>query len=116
MKQEDANLPFWHNISNFAIIVGGITHDLNGVLAAIYGYTELSFHVFNKNASDEDKKFIALKKLKVVRIYAGIFEYNKASQRILEKCGFEKEAYLKDEVYLDGQYNDIVLLGKIMRQ
>ena len=28
----------------------------------------------------------------IIRIFTGIFDYNKASQRVLEKCGFENDA------------------------
>ena len=33
-----------------------------------------------------------LKNLEIVRIYTGVFEFNIGSQRVLEKCGFVKEA------------------------
>jgi RimJ/RimL family protein N-acetyltransferase len=32
----------------------------------------------------------------IVRIYTGVFEYNHASQRVLEKCEYVKEAVLPD--------------------
>ena len=32
-------------------------------------------------------------KLSIIRIYTGIFDYNKSSQRVLEKCGFEIYGY-----------------------
>ncbi len=37
--------------------------------------------------------------LDIVRIHAGVFEYNIASQRVLEKCGFEKEGVFRKAVY-----------------
>ncbi len=40
------------------------------------------------------------------RIYAGVFEYNKASMKILVKNGFEREAILKKAVYKNGLYWD----------
>ncbi len=43
--------------------------------------------------------------LQLNRIYAGIFEHNLASMRVLEKCGFEKEAILRQAVVK----NNIVL-------
>jgi RimJ/RimL family protein N-acetyltransferase len=33
--------------------------------------------------------------LDIVRIHAGVFEYNRASQKVLEKCGFTKEGIFK---------------------
>lgn len=48
------------------------------------------------------------KQLDIVRIYTGIFEFNKASQRVLEKCGFQKEAVFKDAIYKNGKlYNEV---------
>ena len=45
----------------------------------------------------------------IARIYAGIFEYNTASMRLLEKCGFKKEAVLEKAVFKRGKlYNEIV--------
>lgn len=41
--------------------------------------------------------------LDLARIYAGIFEYNQASQRVLEKCGFEREGIFKKSVFKQGK-------------
>ena len=49
-----------------------------------YGFTELNFH----------------------KIYAGVYTPNKRSLRAAEKLGFEKEAVLKEEMYIDGVYHD----------
>lgn len=40
------------------------------------------------------------------RIYAGIFEYNKASARVLEKAGYALEARLRKSVTKDGKTVD----------
>jgi [ribosomal protein S5]-alanine N-acetyltransferase len=40
------------------------------------------------------------------RIYAGVFEYNIASMRVLEKAGFEKEAILKQSIAKEGKLYD----------
>ncbi len=48
------------------------------------------------------------KNLGIIRIHAGVFEFNKSSQRVLEKCGFEKEAVFKKSVTKKGViYNEI---------
>jgi len=41
-------------------------------------------------------------KLSVVRIQTGIFEFNNASQRVLEKCGFTKEAVFEKAITKNG--------------
>ncbi len=40
--------------------------------------------------------------LKLVRVWAGVFEYNTASQRVLEKCGFTREAVYRMAVVKNG--------------
>lgn len=51
--------------------------------------------------------------LDVHKVFARAFSDNLASIGSFLKGGFEKEAYLKDEVFVNGEYRDIVLLGKI---
>jgi RimJ/RimL family protein N-acetyltransferase len=46
--------------------------------------------------------------LGIVRIHTGIFEYNIASQRVLEKCGFKKEAIFEKAVFKNNQlWNEV---------
>lgn len=66
------------------------------VLAAVkklceYGFNELNF----------------------VRIEAPIFAFNKASQRVVEKAGFEKEGHLRKAYFKNGEYFDGVLYSII---
>ena len=42
-------------------------------------------------------------------IYCHIVEYNIASQRMTEKCGFKKEGLLRDRVYKNGKYYGITV-------
>lgn len=47
-------------------------------------------------------------KLGIVRVHAGVFEFNKVSQRVFEKCGFEKEGIFKKSVFKnDKLWNEI---------
>ena len=50
----------------------------------------------------------AFKTLDKVRVFTGVFEYNKASIRVLEKCGFEKEGVFKSALTKDGKLYDEV--------
>ena len=52
-------------------------------------------------------------KLGIIRIFTGVFDYNKASQRVLEKCGFEKEAIFKKSITKKGIIYDEVRFSKI---
>ena len=45
------------------------------------------------------------------KIILRAFSDNKAAIRSYEKTGFEREAYLKEEVCIDGVYRDVILMG-----
>ena len=45
-------------------------------------------------------------KLKLNRIYTGIFEYNLASMRVLEKNGFKKEGIFKNAIFKNDKIYD----------
>lgn len=46
------------------------------------------------------------RELDIVRIYTGVFEYNLASARVLEKCGFLKEAVFNKAICKNGEICD----------
>jgi RimJ/RimL family protein N-acetyltransferase len=49
------------------------------------------------------------KTMDIVRIHAGIFEFNPASMRVLEKCGFKREAIRENAVFKQGKvWNEMV--------
>ena len=76
--------------ANLFAIIGEPEHWGKGIageacaLVIKYGFTELNLH----------------------KIHAGIFSPNNRSLRAAEKLGFEKEAILKEEIYIDGKYHD----------
>lgn len=47
------------------------------------------------------------------KIMLRAFSDNTAAIRSYEKAGFEREAYLRDEVCIDGVYRDVILMGLI---
>lgn len=49
----------------------------------------------------------------VCRLYAGVFAYNLASARVLEKCGYELEGRLRKSITKNGQTIDSLLYAKI---
>jgi [ribosomal protein S5]-alanine N-acetyltransferase len=51
--------------------------------------------------------------LGIVRIHTGVFEYNIASQRVLEKCGFVKEGIFKKSVFKKNKLWDEIRYAKI---
>ena len=55
----------------------------------------------------------AFEELRLHKVFARAFADNMPSVMSFLKCGFEKEAHLKDEELINGEYRDIVFLGKI---
>lgn len=53
----------------------------------------------------------SFEELKLHRLFCRIYAENVASIRSCERAGFVKEAHLRDDVYVNNKYHDIVLLG-----
>lgn len=51
--------------------------------------------------------------LPLVRLEAPVFEWNPASMRVLEKCGFAREGVLRRSAFKDGRLIDTVLYARI---
>lgn len=45
------------------------------------------------------------------RVFLRVYADNAQAVRSYEKAGFVREAYLRDDVWVDGRYRDIVLMG-----
>lgn len=50
-------------------------------------------------------------KLKLHRLFLRVYADNGQAIRSYEKAGFVKEAYLHDDVFVNGRFRDIVLMG-----
>jgi len=55
----------------------------------------------------------AFKRLNLHKLRAGIYSRNVASLHAFQKAGFEKEAMLRNHVWFNGEYIDMILMGKI---
>ena len=51
--------------------------------------------------------------LALIRIFSGVFDYNKASQRVLEKSGFQLEGIFKRSICKNGQICDEYRYAKL---
>ena len=51
--------------------------------------------------------------LNLIRIDTGIYEHNKASMRVLEKCGYHKEAIFEKAIFKNGKIIDEHRYAKI---
>jgi UDP-4-amino-4,6-dideoxy-N-acetyl-beta-L-altrosamine N-acetyltransferase len=58
----------------------------------------------------------AFEDLGMHKVVSRVLAFNKASIRMNEKAGYVREAYLKDELFIDGKYEDLVLFGAINGQ
>ena len=57
----------------------------------------------------------AIRRFGLIRLEAPVFEWNPASMRVLEKCGFVREGVLRASAVKDGQTIDRVLYALIDR-
>jgi [ribosomal protein S5]-alanine N-acetyltransferase len=55
----------------------------------------------------------AFRNLDVVRVHAGVYEHNLASQKVLEKCGFVKEGIFAKAVFKQEKYWNEVRYAKL---
>ncbi|NLE36195.1 MAG: GNAT family N-acetyltransferase [Bacteroidales bacterium] len=53
------------------------------------------------------------RELDIIKIFSGVFSFNTASQKVLEKCGFALEAVLKSAVIKNGKIFDEYRYAKI---
>lgn len=51
--------------------------------------------------------------LKLHKLHSRVLAYNKPCVRMNEKLGFRQEAYLRDELLLNGKYEDLILYGAL---
>ena len=56
----------------------------------------------------------ALGHLGIVRLEASVFEWNQASMRVLEKCGFVREGLLRRSIFKDGEIIDSVMYARVI--
>lgn len=58
----------------------------------------------------------AFEELGLHRLFLRAFADNEQAIRSYEKAGFEREAYLREDVCIEGRYRDIVLMGMLNRE
>lgn len=87
----------WHNRAEFGIFIGEDAHRGRGIgqeataLVLKYGFEELELH----------------------RVFLRVLPQNERAICCYEKVGFVREGYLVGDVFVDGKYCDIVLMGII---
>lgn len=53
----------------------------------------------------------AFEELQLNRLYASILEYNIASRKLFEKCGWKEEGVLRKSIFKNNKYNDEIMVG-----
>lgn len=72
--------------------------------------------VYGKGIGTEAAKLMlryVFEELRLHKVVARVLAYNKASIRTHEKAGYVQEAYFKDELFLDGKYEDLIFFGAV---
>ncbi|ABR31666.1 acetyltransferase [Thermosipho melanesiensis] len=50
------------------------------------------------------------------KVRLSVFSFNKRAIRSYEKVGFKKEGVLREEIYRDGKYWDVIVMGILKRE
>lgn len=58
----------------------------------------------------------AFEELKLHRLFLRVFADNLSAVKSYEKAGFKQEAYLRDDVCIDGKYRDMILMAVIREE
>ena len=53
----------------------------------------------------------AFNKLKLNKVYARVLNYNKPSYNLFKKLGFNRDAILREDVYINGHYEDVYIMS-----
>ncbi|MBU1142742.1 MAG: GNAT family N-acetyltransferase [Firmicutes bacterium] len=64
-----------------------------------------SFNLFIKFLKEE---------MNVRRVYGFLFEYNKSSLSMLQKCGYKLEGEMREHWYKNGKYHNVVVVGALL--
>ena len=64
-------------------------------------------------ATEATKQLVsyAFEQLDLVRLYAGVFSFNPASGRVMQKLGMIQEGLLRDHTYRWGKHEDLIAYG-----
>lgn len=82
-----------------------------GELAILIGEKSCHGKGYGTDAVNTLCKF-GFDELNLHKIKATVFAFNQAAIRCYEKCGFIQEGILKEEIYREGAYHDVLLMAR----
>ena len=85
-----------------------------GELAIMIGETQMHGKGYGTDAIRTLCQF-GFNELNLHKIKAVVFDFNEPALRCYEKCGFVREGLLKQEIYREGAYHDVVMMGLIKK-
>lgn len=50
--------------------------------------------------------------LNLHKVKASVFDFNMPALKCYEKCGFQREGALRDELFREGKYHDVILMAR----
>jgi RimJ/RimL family protein N-acetyltransferase len=110
------NLVFAIDVDGFVVgAIGVRPRDDVHALSAEIGYW-LGEEFWNRGIVTEAVEAMtryAFEELGMVRVYAEVFDWNKASMRVLEKAGFDREGTMRKSAVKNRQIIDQVLYAKV---
>lgn len=101
-------------------LVGGIGlhginyYNRNGDISIIIGNKQYWHKGIGKDAVLLMTDF-AFNRLNLYKVTAGMASCNDGSFKLFESCGFKEEGRLKEQVFLNGSYYDIIKMGLLSR-
>ncbi|MCD6550708.1 GNAT family protein [Thermotoga sp.] len=54
--------------------------------------------------------------MNINKIKLGVYSFNKRAMRVYEKVGFKVEGVLREELYREGKYHDVYVMGILRRE
>lgn len=107
---------FVFKYGNEIVGIGGLIHhdfqNKSADIAIILGETRIRGKGFGTRALEMLVAY-GFKRMKLHRIGADIFEYNKVSLRLFEKLEFKKELEMKDYLWRDGRWWKVYTYSRI---
>ena len=110
---------------NFGIVAGGQLAGVIGLIpqSDIYRFSAetgywLGEEFWGRGVATAAMELLityAFDSLKLAKLYSGVFSTNRASIRVLEKCGFEQEGLFKSSLVKNGMIMDEYRYGLVNR-